>query len=348
VKTARIFSESPRRLHDTLESFALLMELPQHYSNPLFVCSDKKTFLNSLSESTREKFELEINSLVEKGLPPIVNLEALCVLTGFNPGLFRSFLRKKDHYYRTFTLPKGSSRRRRIAAPRVFLKAIQKWISLCLNEYYVVPPHVHGFVSGKSNVTSALVHRSAAWAVSVDIESCFDSTKHQSVRAVFNRLGYPPEGAKLLTSLCTLGGRLPQGAPSSPVLLNLCMLRVDKRLQKLSRKLNVEVTRYADDIVFSSPTAIEDESKLQLLNIDVKPWRLNPLKSSFTESPKRLKVNGLLVGGGRVRLTKGYRNRIRLMKYSLSKITIESDPERFKEYSGHIAYATNVKKLTDE
>ena len=44
---------------------------------------------------------------------------------------------------------------------------------------------------------------------------------------------------------------MPQGAPTSPALANLCAFRLDCRLAGLARALGTDYTRYADDLVFS-------------------------------------------------------------------------------------------------
>jgi len=46
---------------------------------------------------------------------------------------------------------------------------------------------------------------------------------------------------------------LPQGAPTSPALANLCAFRLDLRLDGLARTLGARYTRYADDLVLSGP-----------------------------------------------------------------------------------------------
>ncbi|WP_221629423.1 reverse transcriptase domain-containing protein [Micromonospora sp. A202] len=55
-----------------------------------------------------------------------------------------------------------------------------------------------------------------------------------------------------VASLAVLrGGHLPQGAPTSPALANLCAFRLDRRLTGLAVAFDLAYQRYADDLAFS-------------------------------------------------------------------------------------------------
>ena len=115
------------------------------------------------------------------------------------------------------------------------------------------------------------------------VMAVFPSISSARVTALFLRAGYPEPVALLLAGLCTnrvpselweesscpiagvarwrarqlYGGRhLPQGAPTSPALANLCAYRLDCRLTALAASVGADYTRYADDLVFSGETEL--------------------------------------------------------------------------------------------
>jgi retron-type reverse transcriptase len=116
-----------------------------------------------------------------------------------------------------------------------------------------------------------------------DLVDFFASVRASRVHALFATLGYSDDVARALTALCTTATpepvlrrlheagslswpqlqrlrdpHLPQGAPSSPALANLCAFRLDLRLEGLAHSLGARYTRYADDIVLSGGLRLRD------------------------------------------------------------------------------------------
>ena len=104
----------------------------------------------------------------------------------------------------------------------------------------------------------------------MDLSNFFPTFAAARIQALFRTLGYPESVADLLTGICTNAAprslfegfslesrslycrpHLPQGAPASPSLANLCSYRLDCRLSALAASAGAKYTCYADDLAFS-------------------------------------------------------------------------------------------------
>jgi RNA-directed DNA polymerase len=185
-----------------------------------------------------------------------------------------------QHY--AFSLqPKRSGGGRLIEAPRQRLKAVQTQVLKGLLDAVPVHEACHGFVAGHSVLSHAQQHTQQAVVMHFDLKNFFSSITASQVAAVFRTLGYPPCVASHLAALCTVSTpdpviqrmredgwldwhqakclrhpHLAQGAPSSPMLANLCAFRLDLRLDGLAWTLGARYSRYADDLVISGPTSL--------------------------------------------------------------------------------------------
>lgn len=281
--------------------------------------------------------------LAEMGIPPVTSVLALSTMFGLNPGVVWSLMNRPHRHYRTFNIPKGDGVRQ-ISAPRVLLKIIQKWIAFHLAKLYVHPSHVYGFIQSRSHVEAAAIHCGANWVFSADIADFFPSTSERTVNNAFRSLGYGPQSSELLSKLSCLNGGLAQGAPSSPVLSNLCMKVVDGQLDSLAERHAIRLTRFADDIVFSGYGVPPDDLEKAVRDIVTENgWAIAEKKVSLDRSPSRLKVHGLLVHGDSVRLTKDYRNRIRAYRHLLENNKIREDD--LQRVLGHLEYSNFIEKF---
>ncbi len=318
------------------------MRLPQPLlESPLFAFAKPDALASAMGQSIQEAELQEILRLVSLGLPPITSPSVLATMIGVNKGFVWSLLNRTHRYYRRFKIPKGKGKSRIIVAPRVALKIIQKWLSFHLQRAYRPPAHVFGFVPGRSHVLAAREHCEARWVLSVDIENFFPSTPIETVRQALIGVGYGESSAKIISELLCLNGWLVQGAPSSPVMSNIAFSGVDEEISGIALRHGIRLTRYADDIVFSGtgsfPESLESEVAAAIAPTE---WVLARQKTCYSELPARLKVHGLLVHGRNVRLTKGYRNKIRAYRHLLKNGKVRaSDVNRVL---GHMRYAEHI------
>lgn len=323
------------------------MRPPHEYLERIaLVAGGPEDLIAALGDNCSSKEANEILRLAGAGLPPVTSLSALAVMTGYNPGFIWSLLRRPRKHYRVFEIPKGRTKRQ-IEAPRVALKLIQKWLSIHFERAWLPHSAVHGFVRGRSHLSAASVHLSSSWVASVDIKNFFPSTNENEVIEALVRLGYRDlESLSAIKQICCFEGRLSQGAPSSPVLSNIALHRIDKAVAEIASRHSARFTRYADDIVLSGYGAPPNDIFGELTEIFSKTsWRLSEEKRYIAQLPQRLKVHGLLVHGNELRLSKGYRNRIRAYRHLIGKEKIEE--KDLRKIYGHLNYAGQVEKWRD-
>jgi RNA-directed DNA polymerase len=178
--------------------------------------------------------------------------------------------RLAHYHYRVLTKKSGAIRL--IEAPKPRLKELQRQILARILDK--IPPHpsAHGFVPGRSVKTFIAPHQSQRVVLKMDLQDFFPSITGVRIQTVFRMLGYPESVADLLGGICTnavprrlvqnasilhMRPHLPQGAPTSPALANVCAYRVDCRLSGLAHAAGAQYTRYADDLAFSGGDEFE-------------------------------------------------------------------------------------------
>ncbi|KZK84802.1 Reverse transcriptase (RNA-dependent DNA polymerase) [Pseudovibrio sp. W64] len=324
------------------------MRLPHPRTEQLgFLAETPKEVCKLIGASCGEDEQKLIQQYYELGLPPVTSVNAISVMFGYNPSFTWSLLKNSHNFYRVFEIPKGP-KKRNISAPKVSLKVIQKWLATHFYNKWERPDYVFGFVRGKSHIGAAQEHIGANWVISVDIEDFFPSIRWTRVYDAITDLGYQDDFSKqALTLLSCYYGSLAQGAPTSPILSNIIMGPLDKKIFELARHNSATYTRYADDIVISGKDGEPNSLLEQVCTlIESDGWKISVQKKKIQKSPNRLKIHGLLVNDKNVRLTKGYRNQIRAYKHILNNNSI--DDESKNKLRGHIAYADHVATYSEQ
>lgn len=171
-----------------------------------------------------------------------------------------------DLSYHTFEIPKRSGGTRTITAPNDSLKRLQREVLTTLSKDYKWLPHnaAHGFTAGRNCKTALEVHKSnkSRWFLKIDIHNFFPSVTADMLNTEMQMV-YPfcymtERTRDVLINLATIEDPtharvLPQGSPLSPLLGNLVMVRKDIAITRLCKAKGLIYTRYADDILISSP-----------------------------------------------------------------------------------------------
>jgi hypothetical protein len=221
------------------------------------------------------------------------------------------------HYAYRWVAKRGG-RARLIEMPKARLKAIQRRVLRDILDR--IPPHgaAHGFRRGRSVLTYAAPHAGRRIVLRFDLRDFFPSVRAARVHALFRTAGYSGPVARLLTGLCTntapsevrgavaretalpyADAHLPQGAPTSPALANLCAYRLDCRLSALAESLGARYTRYADDLAFSGGEELERGARrFQVVVCRValeEGFEVHTRKSRFMRRAVRQQLAGVVV-----------------------------------------------------
>jgi hypothetical protein len=244
-------------------------------------------------------------------------------------GLERRARDERLRNYRYRWLPRAAAPPRLIEQPKRLLKEAQRRVLRGILD--AIPAHdaAHGFRRGHSPLTHARRHTGRGVVVRFDLEDFFASIAAGRVYGIFRGAGYPEAVAADLTGLVTnalpvaewaaapraadpgaaaahhrLGRRLaaahlPQGAPTSPALANLCAYRLDCRLAGLADAFEATYTRYADDLVLSGGSrlhagAVAVRGAVAAIAL-AEGFRVNARKSQLMTRAGRQRVCGVVV-----------------------------------------------------
>jgi RNA-directed DNA polymerase len=223
---------------------------------------------------------------------------------------FHLYVLPSEKKYKVFTIPKKSGGTRQISAPASPIKIIQRKLKQVLETVYNPKPATHGFVTGRSIVSNARLHKKRRYVLNLDLENYFPTIHFGRVRGMF--MGNPyhlnDEVATILAQICCHQGVLPQGAPTSPIISNMICARLDAKLQQLAKEHQCTYSRYADDITFSTnrskfPSALAHLSDIGQVEIgdelssviQENGFQVNPKKTRLQVKQQRQEVTGLTV-----------------------------------------------------
>jgi len=286
------------------------------------------------------------------------------------------YIRNTDNLYSQFTIKKKNGSDRHISAPDPELKEIQSRLSDllqdCLNNIRENSKEdnnfSHGFERNRSIITNAEKHKSKKWVLNIDLSNFFDEFNFGRVRGYFlknKNFSLNTELSTLIAKIACHQDKLPQGSPCSPVITNLILVSLDRRLSNLCNRAGCTYTRYADDITISTnkkefPRNIIkshnensiDLNKKFLKEIISSGFQINLNKLRLFDRKCRQEVTGLTVNKF-VNVDDKYAKKIRAMAHSLftkggytltDKKTREQRAGNINELGGMLSFIDYVDK----
>jgi retron-type reverse transcriptase len=288
--------------------------------------------------------EQEKSASVEQFLA-IKSVRELTVFLGVSYEDFTFLLYRKPaaSRYKSFIISKKNGQPRLIEAPIKPIRAMQRKLADVLSEIYRPRKAVYGFVRQGSIKRNAENHCNRPWVLNFDLKDFFHSVHFGRVLAIFQgwRFKFPREVAVAIAHLCCHERRLPQGAPTSPVISNIACDRFDAEMVSFARAHGCRYTRYSDDITISTtrrdlPAVVvalaQKErpiiSDLVATIVERNRFLINRDKTKVHHRKKRQEITGLTVNI-KPNITRTFVRQVRAMLHAWQRYGLENAQEEF-------------------
>jgi retron-type reverse transcriptase len=168
----------------------------------------------------------------------------------------------------------------------------------------------------------------------IDFFLALKNLKHNGIKLTITDIekpfGLKPEFSKIISNFCCYESKLPQGAPTSPIITNIVSQRLDYKIVKLAKEYQCFYTRYADDITFSFyeyGLNLEFLSKLEEI-INSEGFLINQKKSRVQKKSIRQEVTGITVNE-KLNLPRSYVRKVRAALHNWEKQGYERANAKF-------------------
>lgn len=250
-----------------------------------------------------------------------------------------------DSLYIRKEIPKKDGKKRTLFIPSDELKTCQKAVLKELSALLRFPNYVHGGVKGKSIITNAKIHCNQQYVMVLDIKDFFPSVKVRRIeKSLSENVKLSSQLLKWLVRIVTFKYCLPQGAPTSPFIANLAVQKIDSRINSLCKGLNVNYSRYFDDITISGRDEVKNiflSQKIQKIISD-EGFRVSHKKTKLYHCSEKQRVTGLIVNDG-LAIDE---DTISEIKESIENRDFQTSSKEFESLRGKISFIKGVNRKT--
>lgn len=281
-------------------------------------------------------------------LKPLVSLSYLEFLLDLKRDKLQKIADTAGGHYKPYDLHKnGTTKWRHIDNPNYLLKNVQKRIlkNILNKGAHYLPSGMTGGISGKSVVENAKIHVKKACIGIIDIKDCFPNTKHLRIYNVWkDYFGCGKKTIGILTQLTTFQDRLPQGAPTSPLLCNLSLIPIFKEIEIYTKKHNLNFSIFVDDIAISGNRKDVTNAIQPIVGVLIKnKYAVRRKKIKIINSGFRQKLTGATVNN-KVSIGRNQINLIRNLIVQMAKLKGYVPSDKYNFIYGKIAFAKHLSK----
>lgn len=273
---------------------------------------------------------------------------------------------KVENAYASFEIPKKNGEPRVIDTPNDKLKWIQRKLSKKLYKIHmdymtqngIKSTVSHGFEKNKSIITNAYRHKNKRYLLNIDISKFFSSFNFGRVQGYFHKsreFMFSKAVATIIAQLVCYNGKLPQGAPTSPIISNLIFNIVDLQILALAKKYKLNYTRYVDDLSFSTNNKVfekEYHNFIQELSdlLEKNGFEINQNKTRLEYCSSKQEVTGLTVNN-KINASRKFIKKTRAMAnqlYKTNSFQIDGEEGTVNQLEGRLSFINQLDWLNNK
>ena len=287
-------------------------------------------------------------------------IKEISICSGISENKIKEIIVKSPKSYKKFKIEKKNGEYRDIYQPSKSTKMLQHLVMMIYLNKFKVHPIALGF---RKNLRSPLriignLHLPFKYSITTDFKEFFYSLKEDDLKCVVNNskssLHLDNDDLEMLINLTffdnnSLQKFLTVGSPASPMISNIIMYEFDYTLNDKVKEqfTNYSLTRYADDIVFSSDKYEDCEEYYIVLNeknynSEFPRLSINETKTRYYKPGMNRIINGLsVIYGNKVSVGK-MRKKMVKAKLNLLKYDELNEEERCV-LRGNLAFISDVE-----
>lgn len=269
-------------------------------------------------------------------------------------GYLQLVVRTASRRYKVYEIPKRSGGARKIEQPSREIKYLQRWLVRHVFSHFSVHNAAKAYREGVGIRDNALIHLENNFLLKLDFENFFPSIKRGELLLFFKNnvdklssVGIDDKDIEVILDLVCRNGALTIGSPSSPILSNIIMFDIDRKIYSICANYGVSYSRYADDLTFSTniPNVLDiivQEVRNLVASENCPVLKLNEKKSVFTSKKRKRIVTGIYLTSDD-KLSVG-RDKKRQIKSMLYRMMMGSLTDMETSYlSGYLSFANYVE-----